>query len=124
MTVFALLRAPWFYVGLLAFIGLAVAASELRTALAVGAAVRANDLTWQGKLDGARAEEMKRQMDVQAASYARGLADATERAQAGEADRGQAQVIIREIAAAGGSGASCRYDAASAASLNKLRSAQ
>lgn len=121
MLVGTLLRSPWTWLGLLAFLGLAVAASELRTALAVGAAVRANDIAWQGKLDAARSEEQARQIELARLAALQAQASAQERATAAEADRGQQTIVLRDIAASGAPDATCRFSQKTADALNGLR---
>jgi len=87
-------------------------------------AINARDQMWREKLklaeDAAR-DTIRRK---ESAAYARGIEDEARRRAMDAADAEQTETIIREVVSVSPSAASCRYDDAAVAGLNRLRGGQ
>ena len=88
------------------------------------AAIDARDAMWRGKLQAAEAAARDAIQRKEDAAYRRGIEDQAKRDAADAEDAAKAETIIREIVHESPSAASCRYDDAAVAGLNRLRRGQ
>ena len=109
-----LLLALALVVGGLYWHGRAVDALVART-------VAERDAAWQTRLAAAEAEARRGVRAKEKAAYQAGVAEAEARHAADAAETETAVQIVREVVHVSASAASCRFDDAAAAGLNRLR---
>ena len=83
--------------------------------------VAERDATWQARLAAAEAEARRGVREREEAAYQAGMAEAEARHAADAAETETAVQIVREVVHVSASAASCRFDDAAAAGLNRLR---
>ena len=79
------------------------------------------DATWTARLAAAEAEARRGVREREEAAYQAGMAEAEARHAADAAETETAVQIVKEVVHVSASAASCRFDDAAAAGLNRLR---